>query len=168
MNEVISKNEFVDKLYARYYSIEIIDDSFRTETSAADPNDSWDRGNTQTDHNIEGFYAADEKEGKYYDLVLPYEPEFNKEYYLLYAVYSTGDSFGHDEGAGIEYIGLYKESEISIARENKRKIEEFDGNDYHIMMKDPNGKEFQQGTPWQGYFEHLNYVDIKSITRMEG
>jgi len=167
MNEVISKTEFVDKLYARYYSIQVEDDAYCSETSEADPNDSWDRADTSTSHSVEGFRAADEKEGKYFDLVVPYEPEFDKTYYLLYVVYSTGDSFGHDEGSSIEYIGFYKESELDTAHENKRTIEQFEDDTYHVMLRDPTGKEFQQHTPWRGYFEHLDYVEIKEVTRLE-
>src|SRR5210317_84780 len=120
------KKEFVDRLYDRVHAISIEDRQTGGVTRAGDPDDEWDRDDTYTDHNIEGFRAAPEEDSKYFDLVVPYEPEFDKEYYLLYAVYSTGDSFGHDDGSGIEYIGLYTENELDVARENLDRVKKHD------------------------------------------
>lgn len=165
----MEKQEFKDRLAGKVYSVQIIDDLYCQATSEPDPEDSWDRASTSTSHNIVGFHAAPEEEGKYYDLVLPYEPMYEKEYFLLYAVYSTGDSFGHDEGEGIEYIGFYREDQLEIARENQRKIEGQDlhSNSYSLALKSPEGKEFDQHTPWIGYFESLDLVEIVSVERQK-
>lgn len=60
-------------------------------------------------------------EDEFFHLTVPYEPEFGREYYLLYVEYSTGDSFGRDDGR-LEFIGLY--DDVEIAKENARRIRE--------------------------------------------
>ena len=165
-----NKKEFVDVLYGRLYGVEIVDEVYSRDTSEADPEDSWDRPNTSTDHNIVGFNAASEDQEKYYDLVVPFDPNHGENYYVLYCVYSTGDSFGHDEGRGIEYIGFYKKDQLHIANENRGRIENHSRNgkndEYSIMLRDPSGtKVFEQSTPWTGYFESLDYCDIKETRR---
>jgi hypothetical protein len=166
----MSKKEFVDRLYDRIYSIEIIDDAYGEVTRSGDPSDKWDRDDTHTSHNVQGFKAKLEKEGGYFDLTVPYEPEFDETYYLLYVVYSTGDSFGHDAGSGLEAIGLYKKDELDVAKDNERRIEK------HYRSKDPDfnvelitssGKKFQQHTPWVGYFESLDYTEIADVRRQK-
>lgn len=167
----MEKQEFKDRLAGKFYSLEIEDDTYGHDTSETDPENSWDRPNTYVSHSITGFRALPEADGKYYDLVIPYEPLFDEEYFLLYAVYSTGDSFGHDEGAGCEHIGFYKKSQLEIAQENQRKIEEHktdrNSNSYSIILESPEGKEFEQQTPWVGYFESLDLVEIVGITRQK-
>jgi len=166
----MKKKEFVDRLYQNIHSIRVEDDTYSTVTHPADPDDEWDRDSTSTSHSIQGFYAAPEESTRYSDLWVPYEPEFSVDYYLLYAVYSTGDSFGHDDGQGIEYIGLYTENELDVARENQKKIEEHARNkdgDFHVELKTPGGMMFQQHTPWVGYFESLDYTDIESVRRLK-
>jgi hypothetical protein len=164
----VEKQEFKDRLAGKFFSIQVIDETYTTDTSEPDPNDSWDRASTSTDHSIVGFQAAPEKDNKYYDLVVPFEPLFEKDYFLLYAVYSTGDSFGRDDGQGIEFIGFYREEQVGIAQENQRKIETHlrsQNDSYSIKLKSPEGKPFDQTTPWVGYFESLDLVEIVRIER---
>lgn len=167
----MNKEEFKDRLAGKFYSLEIVDDVYSRDTSEPDPDDSWDRASTYTTHNIEGFRAAPESDGKYYDIVVPYAPLFEERYYLLYVVYSTGDSFGHDEGSSIEYIGFYKPSQLGIAQENERKINDFTHNrnsgKYSVKLKSPEGKVFEQSAPWVGYFESMDTMEIIEIDRMK-
>lgn len=168
----MDKKEFKNRLAGIIYDVEIIDDVYRQDTSDADPDDSWDRANTSTDHNIVGFRAALESEGKYYDLAVAFEPDFKTTYYVLYAVYSTGDSFGQDDGHSVEFIGFYTKDQLDIANENMRRIEtqtrSRDSDSYSITLRAPSGvRSFEQTTPWVGYFESLDYVDIASIERQK-
>lgn len=163
----MKKEEFVNRLAGIVYNIEIIDDSYQEETRESG-DDGWDRGDTSTSHNIVGFHAAPESENKYYDLAVPFNPKEDVTYYVLYAVYSTGDSFGHDSGSSVEYIGFYTEDELDIANENMRKVENStkDNDNWSVELKTPNGhKTFDQHTPWIGYFEHLDYVELAGIQR---
>jgi len=142
------------------------DDLSGHDTSEVDPDDEWSRASTHTDHNIQGFTVNSERQ--YGDVMVPYVPERGIDYYLLYAVYSTGDSFGHDSGGGIEYIGLYTKEELHIAKENERRIEAHDQDQKStlklLMQNDKD--QFDVYVPWHGYFESLDYVSIATIQRM--
>lgn len=158
--------EFKERLINKLYSIEIIDDTHGHNTSEPNPTDQWDRASTHTDHNIRGFNVFPNEQ--YSDISVPYNPEKDTDYYLLYVVYSTGDSFGHDSGNNVEYIGLYTEDELHIAKENERRIEAHDqkkkGN---LKLLVPNkNTEFDIFVPWHGYFESLDYIEIESVRRM--
>lgn len=72
-----------------------------TITRRGDPNDRWDRDDTASSYTINGIVKVGEDE--YQDLTVPYEVEKNTNYFLLYCVYSTGDSFGHDADGRIEF-----------------------------------------------------------------
>ncbi len=167
---MISKKEFTDRLYDNVHSIRIEDHAYGEVTRAGDVADEWDRDDTHTDHNIRGFHAAPENSDMISDLWVPYEPEYGIDYYLLYVVYSTGDSFGHDSGEGIEYIGLYTKDELDVARENKRKIEAHDkdveSKYFHVSLQTPSGQTFQQHTPWVGYFESIDYIELEAVRRL--
>ena len=158
--------EFKERLINKLYSIEIIDDTYSYNTSEADPNDSWSRASTAKEHNILGFNVFSNEE--YSDISVPYDPDKNTDYYLLYVIYSTGDSFGHDSGSGVEYIGLYTEDELSIAEENKRRIEEHNRTKKgKLKLIIPNNStEFDIYVPWHGYFESLDDIEIKAVQRM--
>jgi len=161
--------EFKERLANKLHDIEIIDESYGETIREPQEDDNWDRGDSSTDHNITGFRAAPEETSRYYDLIVPYEPEFDTTYYVLYAVYTTGDSFGYDSGAGIEYIGFYTKDELAVAKANLHKIETNKNTEgFSIKLKTPDGgKTFDQHTPWVGYFESLDYADITSIERQK-
>ena len=83
--------------------IKIIDLSHCETTREADPLNEWDGDDIYTSHNIQGFTVLD----SYHDLPVSFSIEDKRKYYLLYVLYSTGDSFHHEEGC-IEYISLYQ------------------------------------------------------------
>ena len=163
--------EFKERLTGKLYSIKVEDDLSGHETSEADPKDNWSRASTHTEHNIVGFKVRSEPQ--YGDVMVPYEPERGVDYYLLYVVYTTGDSFGHDSGQGIEYIGLYTKDELHIAQENEQRIEAHNHGNYEtkLQLLMPNfwhgsgTSDFDIYVPWQGYFESLDYVSIETVQR---
>lgn len=61
--------------------------------------------------------------------------------HLVIAVWSTGDSFGHDSGAHSECFGVFKTKE-----EADKKCKELE-----LDTKSP--------LPWLGYFENLESVE---------
>lgn len=139
-------------------SIKIIKTSYIEETSTPDSSDEWDRGNTETTHGIEGF----EVESKWTDLTVDFEPKYDLTYFLLYAVYSTGDSFGHDEAAGIEFLGMFENYET--AELNMKRVEAMTNFGSCTLLTDF-GMNYDMYVPWFGYFESLNYIRIQKIQR---
>lgn len=117
---------------------------------------------TYTSHDIESIYEVGEK--AYFDLTVNFDIVEGETYYLLYGIYSTGDSFNNHEGC-IQFVDLYQTEEFAEA--NKEILEKHnaakDGS-YTAKLLLENGKEYPFHVPWKGYFEVLNEVFIIPIT----
>lgn len=149
----------------KFTPIRAIDESQTFVTEHADKSDDWDRDNTKTTHYIRGIQIVEEK--GYKDLEVPFEVVRDKDYYLLYVLYRTGDSFGRDEGQ-IELIGLYQTHEA--AEKNAKAIRahyEARRNNYSssglLYLTTEGGNKFELYTPWIGYFESLEDIIVKSV-----
>lgn len=83
--------------------------------------------------------------------------------YIVYAVWSTGDSFGQSDNSESECFGLFKD--VDSAKELAAKLES------SSEMKDfvtSDGQVFNHySLPWDGYFESLSYVECKDVTFIE-
>jgi len=144
--------------------IQIIDDTYVEETSEVNYDDKWDRADTYTSHDIRGFVINE----KYNDLLLGFKLEKDIDYYLVYVVYSTGDSFGHDSGYGIEYIDMYKTYEeatkVQKALENESPEFKYGVGENMIQIKNHMGQDYDLYTgAWKGYFESVDNIDIATI-----
>lgn len=125
------------------------------------------RGTTHTEWDIQGIALVDPKKHYYQDIAAAFEIEPGKVYFLVYVVYSTGDSFGRDNGAGIEYIGIYKSAEKAMAttirigkfQENPEKKKLF------VTREDNSIDEIY--VPWNGYFETFDYVKMEPVQLKE-
>jgi hypothetical protein len=150
----------------KIYSIEVIDETYESNLGGQDSDDEWSRDSYSTSHSIQGFKVVPGT--KYSDIPLDYEPAYGELYYLLYAVYSTGDSFGHDPGNSIEFIWLYNKDQVHIAQENLHRIEKSQrAENGQVSLLGPDGKtEYKIYAPWHGYFESLDFVEIEAIQRM--
>lgn len=124
-------------------------------------------GEWETHNYIEIYGLITGNHIEYEDVLCGFDLEKDKPYYLLYCVYSTGDSFGHETGRH-EYICLYKTKEK--AEQLARLIEidnDKNGGRYHYQtvrghMED--GTEFWVPTRvWSGYFENLDDVQVKEV-----
>lgn len=123
-------------------------------TREADPEDNWDRSDTAADISIHGVEAAD----RYHDIDVPFDVETGVVYYLVWADYDTGDSFGRDCNR-VEFIDLFKTEELAencaaIARDVKG---------YTYIFKRENGRDCAQSVPWNGYFESLNAINVEAV-----
>lgn len=76
--------------------------------------------------------------------------------YALYAVYSTGDSFGYDTNAALEFIWVFNDFDLVVKA--KEYLKTVKGHDAKIDVGD--GKTYPLYVPWNGYFESLSYLDI--------
>ncbi len=147
--------------------IYIVRDFECEETSVPDPEDRWERANTSTQHYIYGF----EVDNGSFDLAVRFDPEFDVDYYLLFAVYSTGDTFGHDAGGNIEFLGLYEKDET--AELNQKRVEaqssmdEPEADYFHstVTLLSDFGIDYDFYIPWFGYFESLDYITIETVRR---
>lgn len=127
-----------------------------------DPNDSWDRGNTHSEHTLKHIRIA--KDGNYPCITYPGLVKPGEKVYLVYAVYSTGDSFGHDTDRCLELISVHKD--IDIARFNYQKVKTSIAHDYNYTLEisQDNGQVVPVSCPWLGYFESLSLVKVAGFT----
>lgn len=150
------------------YYLEIIDDKSCESHHATEQFGEWSE---DTQHDIQGFRVVEE--GKYHDLVVAFNPNKDRGYFLLYVLYGSGDSFGHSSG-NICIVGLYEDE--AIAEENAKRIveqneryknsrDELGDDAYSVRLKDESGTEFKFHAPWNGYFEHLEDVVVHRVFR---
>lgn len=80
--------------------------SYTEETSEVDPEDRWSRASTSTSHEVNGISITSDKD---FDAIGAFvATDGDEKYHLVSVVYSTGDSFGHDENANVEFIEVFK------------------------------------------------------------
>jgi hypothetical protein len=137
--------------------VKIIDNTYTEITREADPEDRWSGEDTDASHDILGL----ELTNTYYDLDTEFPIELGVNYYLLYAIYSTGDSFSHHEGK-IDFIQLYK---TASKAEDARKIllSPRQEDKFSATIKTESGKHLQMHIPWDGYFESLTNLNIEEV-----
>ena len=92
--------------------IKVLSSCCTTNLGGHNPNNKWSRNSTSSDWSVHGIEEVTSKNA-YYDIETEFDLEKEVEYYLVYAVYTTGDSFGYDKHGSIEYIGIYKDSRIA-------------------------------------------------------
>jgi hypothetical protein len=126
----------------------------RTRIDPANSDDVWDADDIYHDTTILSF-SLSSRGG---DIPVHFIPEVGIDYYLLYATYSTGDSF-HVETGVVEYIGLYDDN--NLAWKNYRALENV--TEYSVILTAPNGLSYMQSVPWVGYFEHLTNLKVMKI-----
>ena len=129
--------------------------SHTEETSEVDPDDDWSRASTQTYWDIKGI-SLSSKDGEY-ALPAGFPVEVGDEVHVLYVVYSTGDSFGHDDGAYLEVLSFHKKSEVAF--KNLAAVESYMGSS-ELAIEFDNGEILKRQVSWDGYFESLDFARV--------
>jgi len=91
---------------------------------------------------------------------------------IVWAEWSTGDSFGHADNRGTEVLGLFLDMESAKALADGLKK---DGQSWRTgskkqasdgyKVRTPDGQVFESGfAPWNGYFESLSDIHINTAT----
>lgn len=84
---------------------------------------------------------------------------------VVWAVWSTGDSFGRSSGSGTEAFGIF--TDIKTAEELQKAMEDYShGNRKDdIVVTTSDGQVFKLGyMPWFGYFDSLDSVRIDAVS----
>jgi hypothetical protein len=119
-------------------------------TGGYDPEDSWSRDSTDGTVDIVGAVKV---EGDGYDILgIDKELTVGDVIYLVWAQYTTGDSFGRD-GAQYELLEVFTNR---VEAEKRRK--------YYEEAKD-DGSYGEKGPylSWFGYFENLDGVYVEGL-----
>lgn len=151
----------------------------RTEQWSNDDGDDSDdqyahNGTYDEHHDISGLIPVEE--GCYFDMVVPFDLVKGQDYFLVYGIYSTGDSFSNTSGklqlvdvyttrekaercvkSLVEHYAFYTNPPKKIRGKNRQY------NEYGVCIKDDMGVKYKFGVPWTGYFESLSGVEIKAI-----
>jgi hypothetical protein len=143
--------------------LKVLYDVYTTNMGGYDPDDRWTRDSTDADTTINGLIIVD----KYFDTVCQDDISDGDQVGLLWATYSTGDSFGND-GGQCEFIQVLPLTKMHILSQNAETImsanESKSYSSSSVKLLDAYGETYTLGCPWYGYFENLQSVDIKVLT----
>lgn len=109
----------------------------------------WDNGETSRTWTIPNSFDVTKKFG-YTSEPLSFTPVPGNDYFMVYAIWSTGDSFGVYGQAHCEAFGIFESYE-----EAAKKL---------FRLQNPTKKDSYR--PWKGYFESLDKLDIQKVTFM--
>ena len=136
----------------------------RTHVTREAGDSEWDGDDTSIDTKIKGWSSSGRSFDFYSEeMPVPFKPDRQKTYYLVYATYNTGDSF-HVTTGEIEFIHVYETPEVA-EKVAKMLINAAPFESVKIPIDDTEKKtmDFYTGA-WSGYFEHLISVDVATIS----
>lgn len=147
--------------------------SYSHSTGGYDPDDSWSRDSTSTTWTAPSQCRIlnDEPRG-YISYEIDEVPDTVKRgdtIYMTWIQWSSGDSFGHDDGAHHEVIGFYQTAELAeqartaIEADNGGFSFEPGGNRVRVPLFDGSDTREQYTGSWKGYFESLDFVEIQAM-----
>lgn len=146
----MSKNEEV----TTYLCLDVEQYSHVTRAAARD--DNWDRDDTSSTWDVSGIHLS--TDDKYRSVPNYLDAKEGDLIWVVYAVYSTGDSFGHDEDGSFEFINVF--SNEKDARECAKTLLKTESKNPSYKLS--NGKSVSLGyVPWSGYFETLSYIEYE-------
>lgn len=140
-----------------------------TITDPAYPGDPYSSDSTLTEWEIAGCGEVVPADLESFDSI---ETDLTERGYLLYVIFTTGDSSGIDERGIFEIIWVFKS--LELAEMAKRKIIESSeaykralNHDYsfyeRLLLEIDDGRRLMVKPPWNGYFENLDLVGIIEV-----
>lgn len=128
-------------------------------TRHGDPSDRWDRDDTDGSIDSVNAYYVDDTEDRGYRGMGWGDGDYDVDakpgdiVHIVLAQYSTGDTFGRD-GCQVSVMDVFKDNHDAVSLYMALK----DVTDFSVKH---NGREYY--IPWVGYFESLDYLDIKTL-----
>ena len=127
------------------------------DSEPPDPDDPWDRGDSYYSQHINSPVYVNRK-------ILDQIKE--RKAYVLWAQYSTGDTFGHDAGACVAIL--------AISLKNDEKLDEIEKayltpkHAKKLVLPQASFPEWanyfkDDNIPWVGYFESLDSINITEV-----
>lgn len=116
-----------------------------------EPYDEWDRGDSAREWAVHGVHLAPH-DGEH-ALPVDFDVVVGDIVHAVYAVYSTGDTFGHDAGAYLEVLSFNKDAAMAA-----RNCASAKANQGELTIEFDSGGVVRRQRPWDGYFESLDYV----------
>lgn len=147
------------------FHVRINTDHHSHVTREADRDNQWDGDDISHDYSINGFEVVE----NCWDFILHEDPT-GKDYYLVYVLYDTGDSFHREENCMclVSFLPDLEDAKAildAIEKDHrdykKTQTHEYKPIDVHL----PKANRIEQvstGT-WTGYFEHIRSVNIQPL-----
>lgn len=88
-------------------AVHILYESYEEQTSSYDPEDEWSRPSTHTSHDVTGAELVIDHNKEPFSCLCASPLYPNQEIFVVTAIASTGDSFGHDSGRYIEFLAAF-------------------------------------------------------------
>lgn len=134
-------------------------------TRERNPDDQWDADDTQTSWYPEAVLLTDcDSE---HAMPADFDVQVGDMVHVVYAVYSSGDSFCSLEGCNLEILSVHKNEDIArsnakLAREAKEGVGKDWEENWNITLDTDSGVKLKFHCPWFDYFESLDYVEVYS------
>jgi hypothetical protein len=125
-------------------------------TRYRNPKELYDSDDTQTSWTIRGL--SEIRTSHYIEA--DFDVDKHGHYYLLYAVWNTGNSFGNSDGYYFEPIDLYKTK--SKAKAALEKLNESPSSNVAVLETE-SGKQYDYTKPWLGYFDSLEELRVVPV-----
>ncbi len=134
--------------------------TFHSETHVTytpDEDDKWGRECTYTERDLfELFLVEDHSEICGYTLEIDEEIVEGDEIYVLFAEYSTGDSFGDDERWGFWFVEASRDHIfLEVIKDKLQKGK--------TVITNRTGKKYNVQIPWAGYFGNLDELHLMKL-----
>lgn len=139
---------------------------YESVTREADPTDDWDRNDTATDWTVGEVYRV---AASCYDTVsVPFDVPVGTTVYPVYAIWSSGDSFGHDDRGHFEFIDVFTTEQKAKDCIKSLNGDDRDGEKYTCSYIREDGARIQFSRPWVGYFESLDELTYEFKVVQDG
>jgi len=127
---------------------------------------SWHENN---DTEVSGVYLADECDAYGDNIVVPCDVQNGDTVYVLFMIYSSGDSFGNSSGNG-EVMWVFKD--LTLAKQALEQVKKANEFDYSVRSTPPDNLDFKLedgstvtvGNPPHDYFQNMTDVYLKSMS----
>jgi hypothetical protein len=134
-------------------------------TREADRSDEWDRDDTSASWDFKSVGVVSSV--SCFDLVVPFDVKKGDDVWVVVAIYSTGDSFGHDDRACAEYIDAFLDKHKARAcrdavEKSRKGWDDYEEKKCEWIREDGSLGKLDY-VPWNGYFESLDTVECEYL-----
>jgi hypothetical protein len=154
-----------DEKFPVLINLWVVANSHERVTRGSNSNDPWSSEDTHTSWSVTGIRMSSPY-ASYGDITADFEVKQGDVLHLVYAIYSTGNSFGMAENGRIDYITVHKDR--SIAEMNaevlRTKKQDEHYSDWNAIIHTDSGILIPYHVPWLGYFESLTGVYVVGLT----
>jgi len=177
--EMAKRAKRVKKEAPKPMGLKVLHDRHVEVTRERDETDRWSGEDTTSSWTVNGLVKTDD----YPDLVPCFAVETGDAVYLVYLVYSTGDSFSHSENGCINFVDVFKTREKAehvaqcirehnswykgmhenwkpMTAEQRKTLGKKYNSEYTIELVREDGSINSESAGWNGYFDHLSYIEV--------